>query len=63
MKYKIHNNKYLNINSYKKFDDYERLNKYIKVLLRKNPQSILDIGCSVGQLIYLLKKRVIKGVI
>jgi len=62
MKYeKILNNKYLNINSYKKFDDYERLNKYIKVLLRKNPQSILDIGCSVGQLIYLLKKEGYKG--
>ena len=30
-------------------------------MLRKNPQSILDIGCSVGQLIYLLKKKGYKG--
>lgn len=57
MRYKIDNNKYLNFNSYKKFDDYERLNKYTGSLLEKKPQSILDIGCSVGQLIYLLKKK------
>ena len=57
MKYKIDNTIYLKNNSYKKFDNYERSNKFISLLLRKKPQFILDVGCSVGQLIYLLKKK------
>tara|TARA_A100000164_G_scaffold362640_1_gene378810 strand:- start:1845 stop:2549 length:705 start_codon:yes stop_codon:yes gene_type:complete len=57
MKYKIDNTTYLKNNTYKKFDNYERFNKFTNLLLRNKPQSILDVGCSVGQLIYLLKKK------
>ena len=55
---KKNNEKYLrNDGIYKKFYSYERLKFCIKEVEKFKPNYILDLGCSVGQLIYLLQKR------
>ena len=51
---KKNNEKYLrNDGIYKKFYSYERLKFCIKEIEKYKPNYILDLGCSVGQLIYL----------
>ena len=55
---KKNNEKYLNCDStYKKFYSYERLIFCIKEIEKKKPNNILDLGCSIGQLIFLLNKN------
>jgi 2-polyprenyl-3-methyl-5-hydroxy-6-metoxy-1,4-benzoquinol methylase len=47
-------------NSYKKFAKYQRM-KYLDLILKKKLKSILDVGCSIGQAFYYLKKKGFDG--
>ena len=52
----VYNNNY----SYKKFLKYDRM-RYLNLILKKKLNSILDVGCSIGQSFYYLKTKGFDG--